>query len=60
MEKFGTVKLALCCKFRDSGHPKGTAFVHFSSAEEAQACIQATEEGLEIGICLCITQCGSF
>ncbi|RCN33856.1 hypothetical protein ANCCAN_20309 [Ancylostoma caninum] len=50
MEKFGTVKLALCCKFRDSGHPKGTAFVHFSSAEEAQACIQATEEGLEIEI----------
>ncbi|EYC07786.1 hypothetical protein Y032_0069g394 [Ancylostoma ceylanicum] len=48
MEKFGTVKLALCCKFRDSGHPKGTAFVHFSSAEEAQACIQATEQGLEI------------
>ncbi|KAL6733195.1 hypothetical protein Aduo_003862 [Ancylostoma duodenale] len=48
MEKFGTVKLALCCKFRDSGHPKGTAFVHFSSAEEAQACIEATEQGLEI------------
>ncbi|PIO53295.1 hypothetical protein TELCIR_25374 [Teladorsagia circumcincta] len=23
MEKFGEVELAICCKFRDSGHPKG-------------------------------------
>ncbi|KHJ80625.1 hypothetical protein OESDEN_19698 [Oesophagostomum dentatum] len=48
MEKFGGVTLALCCTFRDSGHPKGTGFVHFSNAEEARACIDATEQGLEI------------
>ncbi|KAK6041043.1 hypothetical protein COOONC_21452 [Cooperia oncophora] len=48
MEKFGEVKLAICCKFRDSGHPKGTAFVHFSKPEEARACIEATENGLVI------------
>ncbi|KAK5977064.1 RRM domain-containing protein [Trichostrongylus colubriformis] len=48
MEKFGRVELAICCKFRDSGHPKGTAFVHFSSPEEAKACIAATVNGLEI------------
>ncbi|VDM81416.1 unnamed protein product [Strongylus vulgaris] len=48
MEQFGEVKLALCCKFRDSGHPKGTAFVHFSTSAEARACLEATERGLEI------------
>ncbi|WKX93319.1 hypothetical protein Q1695_010958 [Nippostrongylus brasiliensis] len=48
MEKFGQVKLALICKFRDSGHSKGTGFVHFSSAAEASACIEATERGLII------------
>ncbi|CAJ0608332.1 unnamed protein product [Cylicocyclus nassatus] len=48
VEKFGKVELALCCKFRDSGHPKGTAFVHFSSPTEAQALLEATERGLEI------------
>ncbi|KAK6732426.1 hypothetical protein RB195_016668 [Necator americanus] len=48
MEKYGEVKLAVCCKFRESGHPKGTAFVHFSSADEAKACLDAIEKGLEI------------
>uniref|UniRef100_A0A0K0DI05 RNA-binding protein 28 n=1 Tax=Angiostrongylus cantonensis TaxID=6313 RepID=A0A0K0DI05_ANGCA len=48
MAKFGDVKLAVCCKFRDSGHPKGTAFVHFSTAEEAKACLRAMCDGFVI------------
>ncbi|VDM61167.1 unnamed protein product [Angiostrongylus costaricensis] len=48
MAKFGDVKLAVCCKFRDSGHPKGTAFVHFSTAEEAKACLRAMCDGFII------------
>ncbi|XGW10347.1 hypothetical protein V3C99_012102 [Haemonchus contortus] len=48
MEKFGEVKLAICCKFRESGHSRGTAFVHFSKPEEAKACLEAAENGLQI------------
>ncbi|VDP42636.1 unnamed protein product [Heligmosomoides polygyrus] len=43
MEKFGKVTLAICCKFKDS-----TAFVHFSTRDEAMACILATQDGLVI------------
>lgn len=48
MAMFGEVKLAVCCKFQDSGHPKGTAFVYFSTAEEAKACLKALCEGFVI------------
>ncbi|PAV88073.1 hypothetical protein WR25_09090 [Diploscapter pachys] len=44
MSKFGTAQLALICVFKDSGHPKGTGFVHFSSNEEAKKCIKKSEE----------------
>ncbi|KJH45258.1 hypothetical protein DICVIV_08712 [Dictyocaulus viviparus] len=48
MGKFGEVKQASCCKFQDSGHPKGTAFIHFSTAKEAEACVKALSEGFVI------------
>ncbi|CAJ0586660.1 unnamed protein product, partial [Mesorhabditis spiculigera] len=45
MAEFGEVKLALICKFADSGHSKGTAFIHFSTKEEADACLAAVMRG---------------
>ncbi|CAJ0932393.1 unnamed protein product, partial [Mesorhabditis belari] len=45
MVKFGEVKLVIICKFADSGHSKGTAFVHFSAKEEADKCLRALMGG---------------
>ena len=43
MEKFGEVTLAILCTFKDSGHPTGTAFVHFKEKEDADKVLEALE-----------------
>ncbi|CAI4232791.1 unnamed protein product [Auanema sp. JU1783] len=43
--KVAEVDLAIICKFKDSGHSKGTAFVHFKTPEDAQKCIGASAMG---------------
>uniref|UniRef100_A0A1I7XDA4 Glutathione peroxidase n=1 Tax=Heterorhabditis bacteriophora TaxID=37862 RepID=A0A1I7XDA4_HETBA len=48
LSQFGEIKLALICKFQDSGHSKGTAFIHFSNSAEAIACLEALNRGMEI------------
>ncbi|CAD6194058.1 unnamed protein product [Caenorhabditis auriculariae] len=48
MERFGKVELTVICKFKESGHSKGTAFVYFSTADEAAACVSSAENGLII------------
>ncbi|CAI5440874.1 unnamed protein product [Caenorhabditis angaria] len=48
LARFGIIDLAIICKYKDSGHPKGTAFVHFSTPLEASNCIDGIEEGLII------------
>ncbi|EGT54940.1 hypothetical protein CAEBREN_32547 [Caenorhabditis brenneri] len=45
LSKFGQIDLAIICKYKDSGHSKGTAFVHFSTPLEASNCIEGIEEG---------------
>uniref|UniRef100_A0A8R1I4E7 RRM domain-containing protein n=1 Tax=Caenorhabditis japonica TaxID=281687 RepID=A0A8R1I4E7_CAEJA len=46
--KFGKIDLAIICKYKDSGHSKGTAFVYFSSPLEASECIEGVEDGIII------------
>ncbi|CAB3411213.1 unnamed protein product [Caenorhabditis bovis] len=46
--RFGKIDLALICKYKDSGHPKGTAFVHFETPLAASNCIEAVEDGIII------------
>ncbi|EGD73070.1 hypothetical protein PTSG_12213 [Salpingoeca rosetta] len=41
MSQFGTVKYALLVKDKQTDLPRGTAFVRFSSKEEADACLEA-------------------
>ncbi|PIC47478.1 hypothetical protein B9Z55_006824 [Caenorhabditis nigoni] len=48
LSKFGQIDLAIICKYKDSGHSKGTAFVHFSTPLEASNCIEGIEDGLII------------
>ncbi|CAI2325625.1 unnamed protein product [Caenorhabditis sp. 36 PRJEB53466] len=48
LSKFGQIDLAIICKYKDSGHSKGTAFVHFSSPLEASNCIEGVEDGIII------------
>uniref|UniRef100_A0AC34F4D1 RRM domain-containing protein n=1 Tax=Panagrolaimus sp. ES5 TaxID=591445 RepID=A0AC34F4D1_9BILA len=43
MEEFGEVTLAILCTFKDSGHPTGTAFVHFKDKENADKVLEALE-----------------
>lgn len=43
MEEFGEVTLAILCTFKDSGHPTGTAFVHFKDKESADKVLEALE-----------------
>ncbi|GMT15044.1 hypothetical protein PFISCL1PPCAC_6341, partial [Pristionchus fissidentatus] len=45
MQKYGNVKLAIVCRYHDSDHSKGTAFVHFETAEEATKAIEETYRG---------------
>ncbi|KAF8364318.1 rbm-28 [Pristionchus pacificus] len=45
MEEYGSVKLAIVCKFGDSGHSKGTGFVHFETPDEANKAIYAANGG---------------
>lgn len=48
LSKFGKIDLAIICKYKDSGHSKGTAFVHFSTPIEASNCIEGVEDGVII------------
>ncbi|EFP07564.1 hypothetical protein CRE_26346 [Caenorhabditis remanei] len=48
LSKYGQIDLAIICKYKDSGHSKGTAFVHFSSPLEASNCIEGIEDGVII------------
>ncbi|GMR36901.1 hypothetical protein PMAYCL1PPCAC_07096, partial [Pristionchus mayeri] len=45
MEEYGSVKLAIVCKYGDSGHSKGTGFVHFDTPQEASKAIYAANGG---------------
>ncbi|GMS84571.1 hypothetical protein PENTCL1PPCAC_6746, partial [Pristionchus entomophagus] len=45
MKEYGSVKLAIVCKYGDSGHSKGTAFVHFETPQEANKVIYAANGG---------------
>uniref|UniRef100_A0A183DEP6 RRM domain-containing protein n=1 Tax=Gongylonema pulchrum TaxID=637853 RepID=A0A183DEP6_9BILA len=39
LSRFGNIRLAKICRYAGSEHSKGTAFVHFGSAEEADECL---------------------
>uniref|UniRef100_A0A0K0FME4 RNA-binding protein 28 (inferred by orthology to a human protein) n=1 Tax=Strongyloides venezuelensis TaxID=75913 RepID=A0A0K0FME4_STRVS len=39
----GTVELCIICRYKDSEHSMGTGFIHFSTPEEAQKCLQKME-----------------
>ncbi|VDK84725.1 unnamed protein product [Litomosoides sigmodontis] len=51
LSKFGNISLAILCCYAGSGHPKGTAFVHFEAADEAKKCLLAMNQapGISIG-----------
>ncbi|VDM10833.1 unnamed protein product [Wuchereria bancrofti] len=51
LSKFGNISLAVLCYYAGSEHPKGTAFVHFESADGAEKCLSAIDQapGILIG-----------
>ncbi|VDN85227.1 unnamed protein product [Brugia pahangi] len=51
LSKFGNISLAVLCYYAGSEHPKGTAFVHFETADGAEKCLSAIDQapGILIG-----------
>ncbi|CAG9539366.1 unnamed protein product [Cercopithifilaria johnstoni] len=44
LSKFGNISLAILCCHAGSEHPKGTAFVHFETADGAEKCLLALDQ----------------
>ncbi|MCP9261295.1 RNA-binding protein 28 [Dirofilaria immitis] len=44
LSKFGNISLAIICCDADSKHSKGTAFVHFETADEANKCLSVIDQ----------------
>uniref|UniRef100_A0A915Q836 RRM domain-containing protein n=1 Tax=Setaria digitata TaxID=48799 RepID=A0A915Q836_9BILA len=44
LSKFGKISLAIVCCYAGSEHSKGTAFVHFETADEADKCLFAIDQ----------------
>ncbi|KAL3994153.1 RNA recognition motif family protein [Acanthocheilonema viteae] len=44
LSKFGNISLAILCCYTCSEHPKGTAFVHFETADGAEKCLLAMDQ----------------
>ncbi|VDM96442.1 unnamed protein product [Thelazia callipaeda] len=42
--KFGTVLLAVICRYMGNEHSKGTAFIHFQTAEQANECLKTISQ----------------
>jgi nucleolar protein 4 len=45
LRSYGRIELAVLVKDKDSGEPRGSAFVKFSKASEADACVTAAKVG---------------
>ncbi|VDK44686.1 unnamed protein product [Anisakis simplex] len=41
LQKFGTIELAVICRYADSDHSKGSGFVYFNSKQQADMCLEA-------------------